>query len=205
MLAVIDYGAGNLKSVVNALDFLGCPNQIVCNANEIKSASALILPGVGAFGAAVDELEKRGLTDAVKQAAQSKPFLGICLGMQLLFETSEESPDKQGLCLLRGKVKHFPKNIGLKIPHIGWNSIKKSEQSKLFSETQQDSYFYFVHSYYCTSEDKSAIAARCQYGIEFDAAVEKDNLFGCQFHPEKSGSAGLALLRKFASLFGGVD
>lgn len=203
MLAVIDYGAGNLRSVLNALCYLGVESKIVCNENEIIAASALILPGVGAFGAAVDELEKRGLTQAVTAAAKSKPFLGICLGMQLLFETSEEAPDRRGLGLLRGSVKRFPNGMGLKIPHIGWNSLKINGKSRLFSDTAQDTFVYFVHSYYCKAEERSAVAATCEYGLEFDAAVERGNLFGCQFHPEKSGDIGLALLKKFASLFGG--
>lgn len=205
MLAVIDYGAGNLRSVVNALNFLAVSNKIVCNANEIEAATALILPGVGAFGAAVDELEKRGLTKAVVRAAKNKPFLGICLGMQLLFETSEEAPNRQGLGLLRGNVKHFPKETGLKVPHIGWNSLKKSDDSLLFSQTEQDCFVYFVHSYYCKAQDRTVVAATCDYGVNFDAAVEKEKLFGCQFHPEKSGDTGLAMLKKFASLFGGDE
>lgn len=203
MLAVIDYGAGNLKSVVNALEYLGIENKIVCNTNEIEASNALILPGVGAFGAALDELEKRGLTEAIIKAAKSKPFLGICLGMQLLFETSEEAPSRHGLGLLQGSVKHFPQMNGLKIPHIGWNSLNKSQSSTLFSAVPQNSYVYFVHSYYCEAQDRNAVAATCEYGVTFDAAVEKGKLFGCQFHPEKSGDTGLALLRKFASLFGG--
>ena len=203
MLGVIDYGAGNLRSVVNALDYIGVPNKIVCNANDIAASEALILPGVGAFGAALDELEKRGLKDAVTDAASEKPFLGICLGMQLLFETSEEAPERKGLGVLKGCVRRFPDNLGLKIPHMGWNSLTVSKHSTLFADTAQDSYVYFVHSYCCLAENRSDSAATCRYGIEFDAAVEKGKLFGCQFHPEKSGAGGLALLKKFASLFGG--
>lgn len=205
MLAVIDYGAGNLRSVVNALSFLGVQNKIVCNASEVEQANALILPGVGAFGAALGELEKRGLTAAVIKAAREKPFLGICLGMQLLFETSEEAPGIRGLSLLRGSVKRFPKSCGLKIPHIGWNSLNTLQTGVLFDETPQNSYVYFVHSYYCSADDRSDVAATCDYGVTFDAAVEKGKLFGCQFHPEKSGKTGLALLAKFATLFGGDD
>ena len=205
MLGVIDYGAGNLRSVVNALNYLNIQNYIVSNVNEINDADALILPGVGAFGAALDELENCRLKDAVIKAAEKKPFLGICLGMQLLFETSEEAPGRNGLGILKGCVQRFPTDKSLKIPHMGWNSLTVSSSSKLFTDTKQDSYVYFVHSYYCRAKNRADIAATCKYGIEFDAAVERGNVFGCQFHPEKSGDTGLALLRKFASLFGGYN
>lgn len=205
MLGVIDYGAGNLRSVVNALEFLHVQNKIVSNANEIKACSSLILPGVGAFGAALDELEKRGLKEAVAEAAMEKPFFGICLGMQLLFEESEEAPGRKGLGVLKGCVRRFPAGMGLKIPHMGWNSLSVNNSSRLFSDTPQNSYVYFVHSFYCSAAERSDVAAVCSYGLEFDTAVEKKNLFGCQFHPEKSGNTGLALLKKFVSLCGGTE
>ena len=205
MLGVIDYGAGNLRSVVNALEFLHVQNKIASNAKEIKDCSSLILPGVGAFGAALDELEKRGLKEAVAEAAMEKPFFGICLGMQLLFEESEEAPGRKGLGVLKGCVRRFPAGMGLKIPHMGWNSLSVNNSSRLFSDTPQNSYVYFVHSFYCSAAERSDVAAVCSYGLEFDAAVEKKNLFGCQFHPEKSGDTGLALLKKFVSLCGGTE
>ncbi|MDO4953023.1 MAG: imidazole glycerol phosphate synthase subunit HisH [Synergistaceae bacterium] len=205
MLGVIDYGAGNLRSVVNALEFLQVQNKIVSNINEIKACSSLILPGVGAFGAALDELEKRGLKEIVAEAAAEKPFLGICLGMQLLFEESEEAPGRKGLGVLKGCVRRFPSGMGLKIPHMGWNSLSINSSSKLFADTPQNSYVYFVHSFYCSAEERSDVAAVCSYGLAFDAAVEKKNLFGCQFHPEKSGNTGLALLKKFVSLCGETE
>ena len=205
MLGVIDYGAGNLRSVVNALDFLHVQNKIVCNVNEIKNCSSLILPGVGAFGAALDELEKRSLKEAVAEAVLEKPFLGICLGMQLLFEESEEAPGRKGLGVLKGCVRRFPAGMGLKIPHMGWNSLSINSSSRLFADTPQNSYVYFVHSFCCSASERSDVAAVCSYGLEFDAAVEKGNLFGCQFHPEKSGNTGLALLKKFVSLCGGAE
>ena len=205
MLGVIDYGAGNLRSVVNALEFLHVQNKIVSNAKEIKGCSLLILPGVGAFGAALDELEKRGLKEAVAEAALEKPFLGICLGMQLLFEESEEAPGRKGLGVLKGCVRRFPAGMGLKIPHMGWNSLSINSSCRLFADTPQNSYVYFVHSFCCSAAERSDVAAVCGYGLEFDAAVEKGNLFGCQFHPEKSGNTGLALLKKFVSLCGGTE
>ena len=205
MLGVIDYGAGNLRSVVNALEFLHVQNKIVPNANEIKACSSLILPGVGAFGAALDELEKRGLKEAVAEAAMEKPFFGICLGMQPLFEESEEAPGRKGLGVLKGCVRRFPAGMGLKIPHMGWNSLSVNNSSRLFADAPQNSYVYFVHSFCCSAAERSDVAAVCSYGLEFDAAVEKENLFGCQFHPEKSGDTGLALLKKFVSLCGGTE
>jgi glutamine amidotransferase len=201
MIAVIDYGAGNLQSVHNALNFIGAQNTIASDSNSIISADAVILPGVGSFGAAMNEMNKRGLADCIKAAARSgKPFLGICAGMQLLFDGSEESPGIPGLCLLPGKVKIFPQDKGLKVPHMGWNSVSRSENSKLLGHLPQDSYMYFVHSYYVSADKRADVSATTEYAVKFDSAVEKANLFGCQFHPEKSGELGLSIYRRFAEL-----
>ena len=206
MIAIIDYGAGNLQSVRNALNFLGCPNIVASCAEEIESADGAILPGVGAFGSAMHEIEKRGIKDAIKKFAFSgKPFIGICAGMQLLFDESEETPGVQGLGIMPGKVFLFPYGKGLKIPHMGWNSIKISSWSRLLGRLQDDPYMYFVHSYYVRADDVSSVSAKADYGVIFDAAVEKGNIFGCQFHPEKSGRTGLSVLKCFAELAGGAQ
>lgn len=205
MIGIIDYGAGNLQSVHNALKYLNVEHKIVSDAEEIRACGGLILPGVGAFAAAMDIMAERKLVDVIKESALSgKPFLGICLGMQLLFEESEESPGAKGLAVLPGRVKLLP-DKGLKIPHMGWNSIKKKESSKILADVAQDSYFYFVHSYCVDAADESDVAAVTEYGTNFHSAVEHGNLFGTQFHPEKSGEAGLSILRKFSRLCGGDD
>lgn len=204
MIAIIDYGAGNLQSVRNALDFIGCPGTITSDPAEILSADGIILPGVGAFGSAMAEMERKGLTETVKSAAKSgKPFIGICAGMQLLFEESEESPDVPGLGVLKGRVLLFPADKGLKIPHMGWNSIRTKKESRLLGKLSGSPYMYFVHSYYVKAEDQEIVSALSDYGTTFDAAVEQNNLFGCQFHPEKSGNEGISILRRFAELAGG--
>ena len=204
MIAIIDYGAGNLQSVRNALDFIGCPGTITSDPAEILSSDGIILPGVGAFGSAMAEMEGRGLTETVKSAAKSgKPFIGICAGMQLLFEESEESPGVPGLGVLRGKVLLFPADKGLKIPHMGWNSIRTKKESRLLGKLSGSPYMYFVHSYYVKADDEGIVSALSDYGTTFDAAVEQNNLFGCQFHPEKSGNEGISILRRFAELAGG--
>ena len=204
MIAIIDYGAGNLQSVRNALDFIGCPGTITSDPAEILSADGIILPGVGAFGSAMAEMERKGLTETVKSAAKSgKPFIGICAGMQLLFEESEESPDVPGLGVLKGRVLLFPADKGLKIPHMGWNSIRIKNGSRLIGKLSGTPYMYFVHSYYVKANDEGIISAASDYGTTFDAAVEQNNLFGCQFHPEKSGNEGISILRRFAELAGG--
>lgn len=204
MIAIIDYGAGNLQSVRNALDFIGCPRTITSDPAEILSADGIILPGVGAFGSAMAEMERKGLTETVKSAAKSgKPFIGICAGMQLLFEESEESPDVPGLGVLKGRVLLFPADKGLKIPHMGWNSIRTKKESRLLGKLSGSPYMYFVHSYYVKAEDQEIVSALSDYGTTFDAAVEQENLFGCQFHPEKSGTEGISILRRFAELAGG--
>jgi len=197
MIAIIDYGAGNLHSVKNALDFIGAKSIITADAQTILSADAVILPGVGAFGDCMASLTKCGLVDTVKAAAKSgRPFLGICLGLQLMFEESEESEGVQGLGIFKGKVVRLP-DRGLKIPHMGWNNIEVVKESKILSGSP---YVYFVHSYYIAPEDESIISAYTEYGERIAVAVEKDSVFAAQFHPEKSGDEGMKILRRFAAL-----
>ena len=201
MIAVIDYGAGNLKSVKNALDQLGAANMRASTAKEILLADAVILPGVGEFGTAMAELERRGIKEAVIEAANGgRPLLGICLGMQLLFEAGEESPGAKGLGILPGRVPRFPAEMGLKIPHMGWNSVMPIKESRLLDGLPKGSYMYFVHSFYVKAAERADVSAISEYGLIFDAAVERGNIFGCQFHPEKSGAAGLAILKNFIEI-----
>lgn len=198
MVAIIDYGAGNLSSVKKALDYLGAESIITDDKSKIISASHIILPGVGSFGDAMESMRDRDLVDTVKEVAVSgKPFLGICLGLQLLFEGSEESPGVEGLGLLKGKITQIPKNNGLKVPHIGWNSVTVRKGDGIFKDIEQNSFFYFVHSFYLTESEGDIAAATTQYGVEIECAVEQGNLFATQFHPEKSGKAGLKLLKCF--------
>ena len=201
MIAIIDYGAGNLQSVKKAFDFIGAESVITDNPEIINACDRILLPGVGSFGDAMDSMAKSGLVDTVKQNALScKPFLGICLGLQLLFEESEESPGVKGLGIFKGKIKKFSSDMGLKIPHIGWNSLEIKQKDGIFKNIPENSYVYFVHSYYLHAEDKNDIAAITNYGIDFHSAVGKNNVFATQFHPEKSGDVGLQILRNFASM-----
>ncbi len=203
MIAIVDYGAGNLMSVKKALDFIGADSIITSNPAELASAEKVILPGVGSFGDAMESMREKGLVEAVKASALSgKPFLGICLGLQLLFAESEESPEAQGLALLNGKITQIPTDMGLKVPHIGWNSVEISEGSRLFNGIKNGSYFYFVHSYYLNGADENAVAGTTEYGVKIQCAVERENLFATQFHPEKSGEVGLRLLKNFVELEG---
>ncbi|MCD7796888.1 MAG: imidazole glycerol phosphate synthase subunit HisH [Clostridiales bacterium] len=197
MVAIIDYGTGNLSSVQKALDYLGAENEITQDRDKILSASHIILPGVGSFGDAMESMRERGLVDTVKEVAVSKPFLGICLGLQLLFESSEESPGAEGLGILKGKIVSIPKDNGLKVPHIGWNSIKLKQHGGIFDGIDNESYFYFVHSFYLTDADEDAVAATAEYGVEIECAVQKGKLCATQFHPEKSSKAGLQILKNF--------
>ncbi len=197
MIAIIDYGAGNLYSVKNALDFLGAESVITGDKDVILSADKVILPGVGAFGDAMKKLDKTGLTDVVRQVRESKkPLLGICLGLHLMFEESEESPGVKGIGLFSGKVKKIPEK-GLKIPHIGWNNIETKDSSWLFSGLSNEPYVYFVHSYYAVPEDESIISAYTEYGERLSIAIEKDNVAAVQFHPEKSSDIGMKILKNF--------
>lgn len=201
MIAIIDYGAGNLQSVKKAFDFIGAESVITNDPKVILSADRILLPGVGSFGDAMDSMRKNGLVETVKECALSgKPFLGICLGLQLLFEESEESPGVKGLGIFKGKIKKFSSDMGLKIPHIGWNSLEIKQKNTLFKDIPENSYVYFVHSYYLHAEDENEIATVTNYGIDFHSAVGKNNVFATQFHPEKSGDVGLQILRNFASM-----
>ena len=200
MIAIIDYDAGNLKSVEKALLFLGEEAKITSDPKEILAADKIILPGVGAFGDAMEKLNSRGLSDVIRVAVQKKiPLLGICLGLQLLFEGSEESPGVSGLSVLKGQIKRIPDKEGFKVPHIGWNSLSINPESKLFRGIAEDSYVYFVHSYYLKAEEP-IVAATTDYVVDIHAAVEKEHVFACQFHPEKSGEIGLRLLKNFATM-----
>ncbi len=200
MVAIIDYGAGNLSSVKKALDYLGAENEITQDREKILSATHIILPGVGSFEDAMNSMKARGLVDVVKEAAASgKPFLGICLGLQLLFESSEESPGAEGLGILKGKIVEIPKNTGLKVPHMGWNSISVKQKDGIFKDIDDESYFYFVHSYYLKDAEEDVVAATTEYGVSIQCAVQKGNLCATQFHPEKSSKVGLKLLENFLS------
>jgi len=196
MIAIIDYGAGNLTSVKNALDVLNADSIITDKADEIKKADKVIFPGVGSFGDVMKALEKRKLIVPIKEAIKTKPFLGICLGMQVLFEQSEESPSVKGLGIFKGKVKKF-KSKTLKIPQIGWNSIKINKENNILKDTKNNSYFYFVHSYYVDPEDTDIILTKTSYGEDFVSGIAKDNIIGIQFHPERSGEVGLNMLKNF--------
>ena len=203
MVAIIDYGAGNLMSVKKALDFIGAESEITMDKAKIESASHVILPGVGSFGDAMESMERRELVETVKSAALSgKPFLGICLGLQLLFSESDESEGVKGLSLLNGKISSIPKDMGLKVPHMGWNSVSIKQNGGIFKDIPDESYFYFVHSYYLNGADEADIAGTAQYGVEIQCAVQRENLCAVQFHPEKSGSVGLKLLENFLTLEG---
>jgi glutamine amidotransferase len=205
MTAIIDYGAGNLKSVEKALIKLGEPAVVTSDRKEILAADRVILPGVGAFGDAMNQLKKMELDKVIREVAESgKPFLGICLGLQLLFEGSEESRGVEGLHLLDGQILRIPDQEGLKIPHIGWNSLAYPNEGRLFAGIPEESYVYFVHSYYLKAEDEKIVRATTEYSTLIHASVEKDNIFACQFHPEKSGAVGLAILKNFVSVQGGA-
>lgn len=201
MITVIDYGMGNLRSVHNALDLLGAEVQITGEAEEILAAERLILPGVGAFGLAMQNLRERGLVDVLneKVIAQKTPILAICLGMQLLAEESDEHGTHAGLGWVSGAVHHFDVSDGLRVPHVGWNNIEIVGQPALFNGVKTGTEFYFVHSYHFATDDESIVAATTEYGYEFVCAVHKDNIFGTQFHPEKSQHNGLQILRNFMS------
>lgn len=198
-ISIVDYGAGNLKSVQNAFGFLGMRAELASGAKEIREAEMLVFPGVGAFGEAMLRLRGRGIDGAIKEfIALGKPFLGICLGMQLLFEESEESTGVKGLGVFKGKVRRF-RCKGLKVPQIGWNGINVRGKSKLLKGTEGEM-VYFVNSYYAEPEDSEIVAATTNYGAYFCSAAERGNIFGVQFHPEKSGGAGLKILRNFAEM-----
>ncbi len=198
MVAIIDYDAGNIKSVEKAAAFLGADSIITDKPEEILKAHKVILPGVGAFGAAMHKLRERGLVETIKTVVEKKiPFMGICLGLQLLFEESEESPGEKGLGLLKGKIRRIPETQELKVPNIGWNSLDVVRPGKLFEGVEKEPFVYFVHSYYLDAEDKNIVTSQIDYGVRVDASVEKDNIFAVQFHPEKSSETGLKILDNF--------
>ena len=198
MTAIIDYDAGNIKSVENALRFLGHDVVVTADPEVILQADHVILPGVGAFGDAMQRLRGRGLEDTIREVVErGTPFLGICLGLQLLFEESEESPGVRGLALLPGRIRRIPDGEGRKVPQIGWNDISFPRESRLFKGLPQGSFVYFVHSFYLEAGDRSDVAATTEYGVSIDTAVEHGNLFACQFHPEKSEAAGMKILQNF--------
>lgn len=204
MVAIIDYNAGNLKSVEKALQAVGQESVITRDFHQILSADHVIFPGVGAFGEAMEQIKKYELDKVVREVVnKNKPFLGICLGLQLLFEGSDESQGVEGLHILDGQVLRIPEKEGLKIPHIGWNSLNLQNNGRLFREMKQNPYVYFVHSYYLKAADESIVKATCDYGTCIHASVEKDNVFACQFHPEKSSDMGLTILKNFAQIKGG--
>lgn len=204
MIAIIDYDAGNLRSVEKALLSMGQESIITRDFKQILSADKVILPGVGAFGDAMDKLRRYELDKVIHEVADKKtPFLGICLGLQLLFEGSDESQGVEGLHVLDGKILRIPDKEGLKIPHIGWNSLELQNDGRLFAGIQGNPYVYFVHSYYLEAKDPSIVKATTDYSVRIHASVEKDNVFACQFHPEKSGSLGLQLLKNFTEIKGG--
>lgn len=201
MIAVIDYDAGNIKSVEKALIYLGEEVKITREKEEILSADGVILPGVGAFGDAMEKLHAYGLVEVIREVVSRKiPFLGICLGLQLMFESSEETPDVEGLHLLDGRIRRIPSALGLKIPHIGWNDLTFPNAGRLFQGIEEHAYVYFVHSYYLEATDSAIVTATTEYGTLIHASVEKDNIFACQFHPEKSSRTGLKILQNFVEI-----
>lgn len=203
MIAIIDYDAGNIKSVEKALQFLGEEVNVTRDAAAILGADGVILPGVGAFGDAMGKLHSYGLVDVIHRYVETgRPFLGICLGLQLLFEESEESPGVKGLHLLDGKIVKIPAKNGLKVPHIGWNDLSFPHEGKLFRGLQEHPYVYFVHSYYLQAADEKIVTAVADYGVRIHASVEQGNVFACQFHPEKSSDVGMQMLRNFIDVVG---
>ncbi len=201
MIAMIDYDAGNIKSVEKALHKLGAEVVITKDADVILHADKVILPGVGSFGDAMGNLKKYGLDEVIhKVVDKGTPFLGICLGLQLLFERSDETPGVEGLGILKGQILRIPDGENLKIPHMGWNSLHLQNEGKLFQGFEGEPYVYFVHSYYLKAEDEEIVKATTEYGVHIHASVEKGNIFACQFHPEKSSDVGLQILKNFVEL-----
>lgn len=201
MIAIIDYDAGNIKSVEKALVLLGEEPVITRDPKVILAADKVILPGVGAFGDAMHNLKMYGLDKVIHEVVAKKtPFLGICLGLQLLFERSDETPGVEGLGVLKGEILRIPDKEGLKIPHMGWNSLNLVNGGRLFKNLPKNPYVYFVHSYYLKASDKSIVKAETEYSTLIHASVEQDNVFACQFHPEKSSDTGLQILKNFVAL-----
>ena len=206
MTGIIDYDAGNLRSVEKALQALGEEALITRDRETILAADRVILPGVGSFGDAMERLRHYGLVEVIRQAAgQGTPFLGICLGLQLLFEGSEESPGVEGLGLFEGEILRIPDKAGMKVPHMGWNRLEKKPGTRLFAGIGNGAYVYFVHSYYLKAKEEGQVAASTEYTTHIHAAVEQGNIAACQFHPEKSGSVGLAILKNFITWYQGQN
>lgn len=204
MIAIIDYGAGNIQSVNKALKHIGCDTVVTRNKDIIMRADGAVLPGVGSFGDTMNTMTQYGIKDTVLDYTKSeKPFLGICLGLQLLFPASEESPEAKGLGIFDGTITKIPSGEGLKIPHIGWNSLDIKKSNGIFKDIVGNPYVYFVHSYYLNASDKSIVSAQTDYGVAIDASIEKGNVFATQFHPEKSGETGLKILKNFADIVKG--
>ena len=205
MIGIIDYDAGNLKSVEKALLHLGQETVVSRDRETLLHADKVILPGVGSFGAAMENLEKYALVELIHEIVENNtPFLGICLGLQLMYESSEEAPGVEGLGLLKGKIVRIPEGDGLKVPHMGWNSLSFPKEGRLFAGIPENSYVYFVHSYYLQAEE-DIVTATAEYGVTIHASVEKGNVFACQFHPEKSSHTGLTILKNFVELKGRED
>jgi len=201
MIAIIDYDAGNVKSVEKALEFLGEEAVLTRDPELLLKAEKVILPGVGAFGDAMEKLYGYGLVTVIRKIVEKgTPFLGICLGLQLLFESSDESPGVEGLGVLKGRIVRIPDGEGLKVPHIGWNSLTYPNQGRLYKGIPENSYVYFVHSYYLQAQEPEIVVAETEYGVQIQASVEKGNVFACQFHPEKSSGIGMTILKNFIEL-----
>ena len=201
MIAIIDYDAGNIKSVEKAFQYIGEDTVVSRDKDVILSADKVVLPGVGSFGDAMEKLRDYDLIDTINKVVENNtPFLGICLGLQLLFESSDETPGVEGLGILKGEILRIPDQEGLKIPHMGWNSLKFQNNGRLFKGIEEQSYVYFVHSYYLEAEDEQIVKASTDYVTHIHASVESGNVFACQFHPEKSGDVGLQILKNFAAL-----
>lgn len=197
MIAIVDYGAGNLRSVTNALDFLSEKYIITDKTTDLKKADKIIFPGVGSFGDCMKSLEEKGLIDTLKEQASSKPFLGLCLGLQVLFEGSDESKGVKGLSIFRGRCERFTR---LKVPQIGWNSIRIIKKNSILDNVRDNAYFYFVHSFFPIPKDKEVILTETEYGIKYCSSIAKDNIYAFQFHPERSGEVGLNILKNFIRL-----
>ncbi|MCI9437203.1 MAG: imidazole glycerol phosphate synthase subunit HisH [Lachnospiraceae bacterium] len=210
MIAIIDYDAGNIKSVEKALLHLGQEAVITRDAERILNADGVILPGVGAFGDAMEKLHAFGLAKVIRECVDKEtPFLGICLGLQLLFDSSEESPGVEGLHILEGRIVRIPSGPGWKVPHIGWNDLtftgnsRETGRGRLFRGLGENPYVYFVHSYYLQAADEAIVTAVTEYGVRIHASVEKGNVFACQFHPEKSSDTGMKILQNFVDFVTG--
>ncbi|MCR5251369.1 MAG: imidazole glycerol phosphate synthase subunit HisH [Lachnospiraceae bacterium] len=201
MIAILDYDAGNIRSVENAFRSLGCETVLSRDPDQIRRADKVVLPGVGVFGDAMQKLKNYGLEEVVKETAGSgKPFLAICVGLQLLFDSSEESPGAEGLGIFPGRIRRIPSTEGLKVPQIGWNSLHIERKSRILNGIDEGAFVYFVHSYYLESQEAEPVIASTEYAAHIHAAVERENVFATQFHPEKSGKVGLRILRNFMEI-----